>query len=159
MGSALKGDKMPDKYRRIILSAFSKLKQKVLWKWESSMDDLPPNVKLIKWAPQQDILGHPKIRAFITHGGLGSTTEAVYHGTTGVLVLSASSLLRISDPNVYCICFWITGVPLIGIPMFGDQLLNMQKSVSSGYAYSLEYSELTEDKIIDAVNTVLEDPK
>jgi len=54
---------MPEDYRRIFLKVFSKLKQKVLWKWESEfMDDLPDNVKLIKWAPQQDILGHPEIR-------------------------------------------------------------------------------------------------
>ncbi len=71
---------MPDKYRDMILSAFSKLKQKVLWKWETeAIEDLLPNVKLIKWAPQEYILGHPKLRAFVAHGGLGSTTEAAHH--------------------------------------------------------------------------------
>ena len=43
--------------------------------------------------------------------------------------------------------------------MFCDQVLNMQKSVQSGYAYSLEFGELTEEKILEAINTVLEDPK
>jgi hypothetical protein len=130
MGSALKGSMMPDKQRKIFLGAFGKLKQKVLWKWETeTMEDLPPNVKLSKWLPQQDVLGHPKAKAFITHGGLGSTTEAVYHG-----------------------------VPLVGIPMFGDQNINMVKSVESGFAVSLEYTQLSEELLLDAVNKVINEP-
>ena len=63
MGSAIRGSTMPDKKRKMILGAFAKLKQKILWKWETEeMPDLPPNVKLSKWLPQQDILGHPKLR-------------------------------------------------------------------------------------------------
>ncbi|CAG7720378.1 unnamed protein product, partial [Allacma fusca] len=47
MGSALKGSMMPENYRKMFLNVFSKLKQRVLWKWETEkMDDLPPNVKL-----------------------------------------------------------------------------------------------------------------
>ena len=65
---------MGEKQRKMFLNTFSKLKQKVLWKWETEkMDDLPKNVKLSKWVPQQDVLGHPNIKAFITHGGFGST--------------------------------------------------------------------------------------
>jgi glucuronosyltransferase len=67
MGSALKGNMMPEKKRQIFLKAFSKLKQKVLWKFETeTMTDLPKNVKLSKWLPQQDLLGHPKIRLNFT---------------------------------------------------------------------------------------------
>jgi glucuronosyltransferase len=37
---------------------FSKLKQRVLWKWENdSLAGQPGNVKLGKWLPQSDILG------------------------------------------------------------------------------------------------------
>ena len=54
---------MPENIRQAFVSAFSKLKQRVLWKYETeTMDNLPPNVKLSKWLPQQDVLGHPKIR-------------------------------------------------------------------------------------------------
>ena len=63
MGSTVKGSTMPEAKRKVILAAFSKLKQKVLWKWETeTMADLPKNVRLSKWLPQQDILGHPKLR-------------------------------------------------------------------------------------------------
>ena len=58
MGSNLKGYLMPESKRNAFLGAFSKLKQRVLWKWES---DTSPgklsNVKFDKWLPQSDILG------------------------------------------------------------------------------------------------------
>jgi len=37
---------------------FAELKEKVILKWETDEDPgMPANVKLVKWAPQQDILG------------------------------------------------------------------------------------------------------
>lgn len=58
MGSNLKSKNLPKEKRDEILRAFSKLKQKVLWKWEDdSLPGQPSNVKLARWLPQQDILG------------------------------------------------------------------------------------------------------
>jgi hypothetical protein len=49
---------MPEEYRKVFINVFSRLKVRVLWKWETeSMEGLPPNVKLMKWVPQQDVLG------------------------------------------------------------------------------------------------------
>ena len=130
MGSALKGSMMPENYRKMFLNVFSQLKQRVLWKWETEqMDGLPPNVKLSKWIPQADVLGDSRCRLFITHGGHGGTTEAIYHG-----------------------------VPLVGIPMLGDQPANMKKAESLGFAVQLEFSELTEQDVQSAINTVLSKP-
>jgi UDP:flavonoid glycosyltransferase YjiC (YdhE family) len=51
------------------------------------------------------------------------------------------------------------GVPLVGIPMFGDQDMNMAKSVSSGFALSLKYLSLTEDDLLSVINRVLVEPE
>ncbi len=42
--------------------------------------NLGTNIKLIDWAPQNDILGHPAVKAFLTHAGINSLYEAAYHG-------------------------------------------------------------------------------
>ena len=58
MGSTVKGSDMPEARRKVFMEVFSKLKQNVLWKWETdSLPGKPKNVKLGKWLPQSDILG------------------------------------------------------------------------------------------------------
>jgi glucuronosyltransferase len=131
MGSLLQGSQMPASFRKSILSTFSKLKQRVLWKFETeAMEVLPPNVKLTKWAPQQDVLGHKNIRLFITHAGLLSTQEAVYHG-----------------------------VPILGIPMLGDQFVNIQQAVDRGFGLELDFTTITEKSLKEAINIVLSDSR
>ncbi len=71
---------MPDHKRELLLNVFRKLKQKVLFKWETeTMDNLPSNVKLSKWLPQQDVLAHPNTKVFVTHGGQSSCQESLCH--------------------------------------------------------------------------------
>jgi UDP:flavonoid glycosyltransferase YjiC (YdhE family) len=60
MGSSVLTAKMPDMLRHMFIRAFEQLPYLVLWKWEageSSISDLPDNVRLGRWLPQQDILG------------------------------------------------------------------------------------------------------
>jgi glucuronosyltransferase len=58
MGSILQISDMKNATTKAFLEAFSKLKQRVLWKWETdSLPGQPSNVKLGKWLPQSDILG------------------------------------------------------------------------------------------------------
>lgn len=57
-GSMLRGATLPTDKVKAFLHVFSTLKQRVLWKWEDdTVDDLPTNVKIMKWLPQRDILG------------------------------------------------------------------------------------------------------
>lgn len=50
---------MPVYLRKMLMTVFRNLPQRVLWKYEDEDDmlDLPSNVMLGKWLPQQDILG------------------------------------------------------------------------------------------------------
>lgn len=58
MGSLLRSETFPEHKRDAFLYAFSKIPQRVLWKWEA--DDLPgktDNIMTVKWSPQRDVLG------------------------------------------------------------------------------------------------------
>lgn len=80
LGSNIKSKTLSQERLKVILQAFSSLPQRVLWKFDE--DNLPnksSNVFIRNWFPQQDILAHPKVRLFVTHGGLLSTIESIHH--------------------------------------------------------------------------------
>ena len=41
--------------------------------------NLSTNIKTLRWAPQNDILGHPSVKAFVMQAGINSLYEAAYH--------------------------------------------------------------------------------
>uniref|UniRef100_A0A182PQN2 UDP-glucuronosyltransferase n=1 Tax=Anopheles epiroticus TaxID=199890 RepID=A0A182PQN2_9DIPT len=128
MGSMLKGRNFPEDKRAAFVNVFRGLKEKVIWKYENdSLPDKPPNVLIKPWMPQSDILAHPKVKLFITHGGLLGTTEGLYHGK-----------------------------PMVGIPIYGDQELNLARAEQAGYGVKLDYDTLSEETITTAIRTVLE---
>ncbi|CAI6360786.1 unnamed protein product [Macrosiphum euphorbiae] len=130
LGSVVKSSKMPRETVSLILSELAKLKQTVLWKWEDDqLPNLPKNVMVKKWFPQNDILGHPNCRLFITHGGILSLIEAVYHG-----------------------------VPMLSIPVFGDQAHNSIEAESRGFALYVSYFELTAETFGSKLQQLLRDP-
>ncbi|KAG8228492.1 UDP-glycosyltransferase [Ladona fulva] len=131
MGSNVKSAEFSAEKRDAILAAFAELKEKVLWKWEGDgpLPGQSSNVKLEKWVPQSDLLAHPNIKLFITHGGMLSLLEAAYRG-----------------------------VPLIGIPFYGDQKLNMEKASHLGVCIKVSYEELTKENLLSAIRKILDDP-
>ncbi|KAJ8928786.1 hypothetical protein NQ314_018644 [Rhamnusium bicolor] len=131
MGSNLKSKDLPLEKREAILKAFAKRKEKVLWKWEDDvLPGQPPNVKLGKWLPQQDILAHPNVKVFITHGGLLSTIETVYYG-----------------------------VPTIAMPIAGDQKMNAKIAQEGGFCIILPFQELSEERLSSLLEEILTNPK
>jgi glucuronosyltransferase len=118
MGGNLKPSKMPMVKQTAILTGLAQRKEKVILKWddEEMTRGLDRNKFYISnWLPQADILAHPNTKVFVTHGGLLGSTEAVFHG-----------------------------VPVVGIPIFGDQKLNMARAVLSGWGVRVDYSNLTD---------------
>jgi glucuronosyltransferase len=72
MGSIIQAMQWPEEKREAFIKAFGKLKQKVLWKYENdTLPNKPSNVMISKWIPQRDILAHPNVKLFMTHGGRG----------------------------------------------------------------------------------------
>lgn len=59
MGSSVRTSNMPLSVHRLFVNALGRLPQRVLWKQdaEQNLTDIPSNVKLFKWLPQQDLLG------------------------------------------------------------------------------------------------------
>nr|CAD7586062.1 unnamed protein product [Timema genevievae] len=58
LGTNLPSAYLPSEKIAAFIEIFAQLKQKVLWKWENgTLPGRPPNVKVAKWFPQQDILG------------------------------------------------------------------------------------------------------
>ncbi|XP_056324440.1 UDP-glucuronosyltransferase 1-6-like isoform X2 [Danio aesculapii] len=118
---------MPKEKADIFFKAFSVIPQRVLWRYTGEIpDNVPENVKLMKWLPQNDLLGHPKARAFITHGG----THGIYEG----------------------ICH---GVPMVMLPLFGDQADNVHRVATRGVGVILSIHDITVETLLDALNNVI----
>ncbi|KAH8382856.1 hypothetical protein KR009_005610 [Drosophila setifemur] len=131
MGSNLKSKTLPLEKRQALIDAFSQLKQRVLWKFEDTdLPGKPANVFISDWFPQDDILAHENVIAFITHGGLLSTTESIYHRK-----------------------------PFVGIPIFGDQFLNMARAEQNGYGVTVNYDDLTAPRLLAAIQKLIQDPE
>ncbi|XP_016079387.1 PREDICTED: UDP-glucuronosyltransferase 2B31-like isoform X2 [Miniopterus natalensis] len=114
----------------VIASALAQIPQKVLWRFNGKKPDtLGPNTRLYKWIPQNDLLGHPKTKAFITHGGTNGIYEAIYHG-----------------------------VPMVGIPMFADQPDNIARMQTKGAAVRLDFNTMSSADLLNALKTVINDP-
>ena len=47
---------------------------------------IPANVLVLEDVPQNDVLGHPSIKLFVTHAGILSVREGCYHGVPVLVV-------------------------------------------------------------------------
>jgi len=51
------------------------------------------------------------------------------------------------------------GVPLFGIPIFGDQSLNMNKAVTAGYGISIRFNNVTMESLLWCIREMIDNPK
>ncbi|XP_026501561.2 UDP-glucosyltransferase 2-like [Vanessa tameamea] len=122
-GSNLKASTMSKKKIEQFLLAFKKIPQKVLWKLEDTTF-LVSNDNLLtrSWFPQLDVLCHPNVIAFVSHGGMLSISEAAHCGT-----------------------------PLLTIPFFGDQFSNSAAVADSGLGMTMYFDHLNDDNLAEAI--------
>lgn len=127
LGSNIKSTDIDESKVNALLKVFAKLKQRVLWKWDTELLNIPENTIVSKWLPQNDILAHKNMRLFISHCGLGSVNEAKFHG-----------------------------VPILAIPFFTDQPGNAKAIVDEGWAMLFSYNNITETSMSLAINEMIE---
>ncbi|KAM6964269.1 UDP-glucuronosyltransferase 2C1-like [Tautogolabrus adspersus] len=128
LGTLVKG--LPIEITSEIAAAFAQIPQKVIWRHAGEPPKtLGNNTLLVKWMPQNDLLGHPKVRAFVGHGGTNGVYESIYHG-----------------------------VPMIGIPLLFDQFENILRLEARGAAKSLDASKLTSQNFLESIQEVLHNP-
>ena len=112
--------------RKLLLSVFGRLKQRIIWKWDTSMPDAPNNTLISPWVPQQSLLAHENVKLFITHGGVSSFQEAICHKT-----------------------------PMVGIPIFADQFLNIDEATRKHIGVHVNFETMTEKSLANSINEVL----
>lgn len=76
------------------------------------------------------VIAHKNVKAFITHCGIAGMYEAIYEA-----------------------------VPLVMIPLFVDQPGNAALMKQRGVGVYLDFRSLTKEKLIDAINSVINDTR
>ncbi|CAB1345120.1 unnamed protein product [Coregonus sp. 'balchen'] len=113
-----------------IATALGKIPQKVLWRYSGEKPEtLAPNTRVYDWIPQNDLLGHPKTKAFITHGGTNGLYESIYHG-----------------------------LPMVGTPLFADQPSNIIQMKNKRAAVMVDFNKITCKYLVDGLNSVIHAP-
>ncbi|XP_077568905.1 UDP-glucuronosyltransferase 2A2-like [Stigmatopora nigra] len=122
---------LPEDLADEIAAAFAKLPQKVIWSYRGSKPStLGNNTLLVDWMPQNDVLGHPKTKLFVSHGGTSGVMEAIYHA-----------------------------VPVVGIPLFFDQYDNLVRLTERGAGVIVTLSSVDKDNnFLKALQEVLTEP-
>jgi UDP:flavonoid glycosyltransferase YjiC (YdhE family) len=108
---------------------FSKLEQRVIWRLPANKqcsDGASNNVMVVTWTPQNDVLAHRNMKLFITHAGLNSVVESIYHK-----------------------------VPMVVIPVMFDQPANAIKLLHKHLAVQLKIAELEVDDVEAKIRSVL----
>lgn len=121
---------LPRDITEAIAAAFAQIPQKVIWRFMGEKpSSLGNNTLLVDWLPQNDLLGHPKTRVFVAHGGTNGMYEAIYHG-----------------------------VPILGLPLLFDQFDNLVRLEVRGAARVIEAQSLTKEDFLEALKDLLETP-
>ncbi|CAH1785661.1 unnamed protein product [Owenia fusiformis] len=119
---------IPEDIMDKLMTGFSQIKQRVVMRSKGAkLSNKPENVMLMDWIPQSDVLGHPKTRVFITHGGNSGQLEAVARS-----------------------------VPMLYVPLAGDQRHNAYKAMARGYGLMIDINNFTPNELVDNINELID---
>ena len=82
------------------------------------------------WLPQNDLLGHKYIRAFVSHVGFNSLYESAFHG-----------------------------VPVVAVPLFSDQFTNAKKVEQFGLGIAVNYKSVDTQELFETIEQVIAEPR
>ena len=99
-----------------------------LMTWAAMLNNEDPCWLFLDFAAQRSILDHPSTVLFFTHAGPSSTNEALYHG-----------------------------VPMIAMPIGGDQIQEAMRIVAAGVGMSFQKNAFSVEDISGAVEKILID--
>ena len=102
-----------------------------VWRYSKTLSPLqntniPKNVLVRKWIPQNDLLGHKNTKLLITHCGANSQFEALYHG-----------------------------VPMLCFPHWYDQPYNTIRMLYMGYGRCLDPVTFTSDQLVHEIQELV----
>ncbi len=124
------GSTAPNMANDKFIEAFRRIKQYVVWRFTGEPPkDLPVNVKVIEWMPQNDLLGHPNTKLFITHGGANGQYETMYHG-----------------------------VPVITFPLFSEQRYNAKRAEYHGLGLTLNVRQFDPADLVNTIKEITTNP-
>ncbi|CAH1792969.1 unnamed protein product [Owenia fusiformis] len=113
-----------------MIKAFGNIKYGIIWRYPGNNTmTLPNNVMIAKWLPQNDLLANAKAKLFITHCGNNGQFEALQHG-----------------------------IPMLGMPFFGDQHYNSMRMHYKGYGIHMDLLHFTADELKNNINEIISNP-
>ena len=121
---------LPIRTLKAFFAAFEQIDHRVIFKYKHQVDDVPANVHIIDWVSQNDLLGHPNMKLFITHCGMNSYIEAVYQG-----------------------------VPLLAMPFALDQHGLAALVKSQGIGDVIHVDAFTSEELTNSINLLIGDAR
>lgn len=115
---------LPEPIYTKLANVFLRLNLRVIWRVNMTSPD-SDKILTSTWIPQNDLLGHPKTKVFVTHCGQSSQYEALFHG-----------------------------VATLCIPIFLDQTYNAERARSKGYGLTVDLKKATEDEILAHIQEI-----
>ncbi|XP_074658927.1 uncharacterized protein LOC141911752 [Tubulanus polymorphus] len=88
------------------------------------------NIHIVNWMPQNDILGHPNTRLFVTHCGNNGRYEALYHG-----------------------------IPMLVFPFDSDQPVNAIRLERRGFGLRMDMKTFKPDELAKNMHEIIENPR
>jgi len=91
---------------------------------------LGKNIKVVDWLPQNDLLAHKDIKAFVSHVGHNSLYETAYHG-----------------------------VPVVAYPLFAEQDANAKKAERFGFGLAVNHRSTNAQQLLETIELVISEPR